>query len=144
MVFRWRATTKSRGRWAGRVLCVDTALWPNTHMARRPAEAHLAALNQRPPRHMFMTYAREAATVPQPNPAPRHVRLFRNNRNQAIRIPVEFELPGSEAIISRDGDRLVIEPVRSRGLAALLDSWEPLTEEFPEIADPPPPPKDIF
>ena len=36
------------------------------------------------------------------NPAPRQVRLFRNNRNQAIRIPVEFELPGNEAIISRD------------------------------------------
>ena len=24
----------------------------------------------------------------------RHVRLFRNGRNQAVRIPVEFELPG--------------------------------------------------
>jgi antitoxin VapB len=93
---------------------------------------------------MLTTYAKEVAAVPQSNPAPRHVRLFRNNRNQAIRIPVEFELPGSEAIISRDGDRLVIEPVRSRGLTALLDSWEPLTEEFPEIADPPPAPKDIF
>ena len=80
----------------------------------------------------------------QTNPAPRHVRLFRNNRNQAIRIPVEFELPGSEAIISRDGHRLIIEPVRSKGLAALLDSWEPMTEEFPAVADPPPAPKDIF
>jgi antitoxin VapB len=93
---------------------------------------------------MFVAYTPEAAAMPQSNPAPPHVRLFRHNRNQAIRIPVEFELPGSEAIISRDGDRLVIEPVRSRGLAALLDSWEPLGEEFPEIADPPPTPKDIF
>ncbi len=42
----------------------------------------------------------------------RHVRLFRNGRNQAVRIPVEFELPGDEAVIHRDGDRLVIEPVR--------------------------------
>ena len=91
-----------------------------------------------------MTYTKESAAVPQSIPAPRHVRLFRNNRNQAIRIPVEFELPGSEAIISRDGDRLIIEPVRTRGLAALLDSWEALTEEFPEVADPPPAPKDIF
>ena len=82
--------------------------------------------------------------MPHSIPAPRHVRLFRNNRNQAIRIPVEFELPGSEAIISRDGDRLIIEPVRTWGLAALLDSWEALTEEFPEVADPPPAPKDIF
>lgn len=82
--------------------------------------------------------------VPQYNPASRQVRLFRNNRSQAIRIPVEFELPGSEAIISRDGDRLIIEPVRRKGLAALLDSWEPLDGEFPEIDDPPPAPKGIF
>jgi antitoxin VapB len=82
--------------------------------------------------------------VSQPNPVPRHVRLFRNNRNQAIRIPVEFELPGTEAIISRNGHRLIIEPVRKKGLAALLDSWKPLTEPFPDIADPPPAPMDIF
>lgn len=72
----------------------------------------------------------------------RHVRLFRNNRNQATRIPVEFELPGSETIISRDGDRLIITPVRRKGLAALLGSWVPSDEKFPEIDDPAP--KDIF
>ncbi len=38
----------------------------------------------------------------------RRVNLFRNGRNQAVRIPVEFELPGDEAIMHRDGDRLVI------------------------------------
>lgn len=91
-----------------------------------------------------MAYAIGASVVPQPGPAPRQVRLFRNNRNQAIRIPVEFELPGSEAIISREGDRLVIEPVRRKGLAALLDSWGPLDEELPEIDDPPPAPEDIL
>jgi len=82
--------------------------------------------------------------MPQSNLGPRQVRLFRNNRNQAIRIPVEFELPGSEAIISRDGGRLIIEPLRKKGLSALLDSWEPLDEEFPEIDDPALAPKDIF
>ena len=46
--------------------------------------------------------------MPHPVPAPRRVRLFRDNRNQAIRILVEFELPGSEAVISRDGDRVII------------------------------------
>lgn len=91
-----------------------------------------------------MAYVIEATSVPQPSPAPRYVRLFRNNRNQAIRIPVEFELPGSEAIISRDGDRLIIEPVRPKGLAALLDSWDALDEEFPAIDDPPPAAKGIF
>ncbi len=74
----------------------------------------------------------------------RRVRLFRNNHNQAVRIPVEFELPGSEAVMSRDGDRLVIEPVHKTGLAALLDSWEPLAEAFPDIDDPAPAPETII
>jgi len=71
----------------------------------------------------------------------RHVRLFRNGRNQAVRIPVEFELPGDEAIMHRDGDRLVIEPVRKRGLIALLKTMKPLDEPFPEIDDPAPVPE---
>ena len=74
----------------------------------------------------------------------RHVRLFRNGRYQAVRIPVEFELPGDEAIMHREGDRLVIEPVRKRGLLALLKTMKPLDENFPETADPIPPPKSVF
>jgi len=68
----------------------------------------------------------------------RHVRLFRNGRNQAVRIPVEFELPGDEAIMHRDGEKLVIEPVRKRGLLALLETMKPVNEEFPQIDDPVP------
>jgi antitoxin VapB len=74
----------------------------------------------------------------------RRVRLFRNGRNQAVRIPVEFELPGDEAIIHRDGDRLVIEPVRKRGLIALLKTMKPLDEDFPEIDDPVPPAESVL
>jgi antitoxin VapB len=77
-------------------------------------------------------------------PEKRSVRLFRNGRNQAVRIPVEFELPGNEAIMHRDGNRLVIEPVRKRGLVALLKMMKPLEEEFPEIADPAPVPERVF
>lgn len=65
----------------------------------------------------------------------REVRLFRNNRNQAIRIPVEFELPGDRAIIRKEGDRLIVEPVRKAGLVGLLAQWDPLDEEFPAIED---------
>jgi antitoxin VapB len=74
----------------------------------------------------------------------RHVRLFRNGRNQAVRIPVEFELPGDEAIMHRDGDRLVIEPLRKRGLVALLQMMTPVDEEFPEIDDPVPTPESVL
>jgi antitoxin VapB len=68
----------------------------------------------------------------------RHVKLFRNGRNQAVRIPVEFELPGDEAIMHREGDRLVVEPLRKRGLTALLKTMKPLAEELPDIDDPVP------
>ncbi|MDQ2082164.1 AbrB/MazE/SpoVT family DNA-binding domain-containing protein [Xanthobacteraceae bacterium Astr-EGSB] len=71
----------------------------------------------------------------------RRVSLFRNGRNQAVRIPVEFELPGREAIMHREGDRLVIEPARKRGLLALLKTMKPLDEEFPDIEDPVPEPE---
>jgi len=74
----------------------------------------------------------------------RHVRLFRNGRNQAVRIPVEFELPGNEAIMYRDGERLVIEPVRKRGLVALLKAMKPVEESFPEIDDPVPAPENVL
>jgi antitoxin VapB len=74
----------------------------------------------------------------------RHVRLFRNGRNQAVRIPVEFELPGDEAIMHRDGDRLVIEPVRKRGLVALLKTMKPFEEQLPEIDDPVPPRESVL
>ena len=74
----------------------------------------------------------------------RHVRLFRNGRNQAVRIPVEFELPGDEAVMHRDGDRLVIEPVRKRGLIALLKTMKPLNEDFPEIDDAPTAPEQVL
>ena len=77
-------------------------------------------------------------------PEKRHVRLFRNGRNQAVRIPVEFELPGDEAIMHRDGDRLVIEPVRKRGLIALLKTMMPLEEGLPEIDDPVPAPENAL
>ncbi|MBP1148407.1 MULTISPECIES: antitoxin [Methylocaldum] len=73
----------------------------------------------------------------------RHVRLFKNGRNQALRIPREFELPGNEAIIRKEGDRLIVEPVQRRSLLALLATWEPLDEEFPEIEDFPPEPVDL-
>jgi antitoxin VapB len=80
----------------------------------------------------------------QPMTERRRVRLFRNGRNQAVRIPVEFELPGHEAIMYSDGDRLVIEPVRKRGLIALFKTMKPLKEEFQEIDDPVPVPERVL
>jgi antitoxin VapB len=66
----------------------------------------------------------------------RDVKLFRNGRNQAVRIPREFELPGKVAVIRKEGNRLVLEPKRKRqSLAKLLASLKPVEEEFPEIPE---------
>ena len=75
----------------------------------------------------------------------RHARLFRNGRNQAVRIPREFELAADEVVIYREDHRLVIEPVERRpSLAEVLAGLSPLDEEIPEIDDPPTTPEDIF
>ena len=71
----------------------------------------------------------------------RRVRLFRSGGHQAVRIPVAFELPGEEAIMHREGARLVIETVRKRGLVALLAAMTPIEEAFPEIGNEVPAPE---
>jgi antitoxin VapB len=63
----------------------------------------------------------------------RQVRLFRNGRNQALRIPRELELPGREALLHREGDRLIVEPSKKGRLLALLSTLEPLDETFPDV-----------
>ena len=68
-------------------------------------------------------------------PAERHVKLFRNGRNQAVRIPREFELPGEDAVIRKEGSRLVIEAAPPRSLLELLATLAPIDEEFPPIEE---------
>lgn len=65
--------------------------------------------------------------------AARHVRFFRNGRNQAVRIPKEFEFDADEAIIRQEDDCLVIEPVKAKGLLATLATLSDIEEEFPDI-----------
>jgi antitoxin VapB len=70
--------------------------------------------------------------------AERHVRLFKNGRSQAVRIPREFELPGDEAIMRQEDGKLIIEPIKPKSLLALLATLDPIDESFPTIDDPAP------
>lgn len=65
----------------------------------------------------------------------RHVRLFRNGRNQALRIPRDLEFAGNEAVLHAEGSRLVIEPVAPTPLLDLLSTLEPVDAPFPDVDD---------
>src|SRR3546814_15009306 len=69
---------------------------------------------------------------------PREAKLFRNNKSQALRIPADFEFPGDRVMIHRDGERLIIEPVRRKNLLEVLASLQPLgpEDQFPDVDDP--------
>jgi antitoxin VapB len=73
----------------------------------------------------------------------RQVRLFKNGRNQALRIPRDLELPGHEAILRKEGPRLIIEPVAAPSLLAVLAKLKPLDEECAPIPRPAPEPVDL-
>lgn len=96
-----------------------------------------------------MTQPRHIASetiAPYPDvPGVRAVKLFRNGANQAVRIPKEFELPGTQALMHREGNRLILELVPDKpkrgSAAALLAALDeiaklgPCTDEFPDIGD---------
>jgi len=74
----------------------------------------------------------------------RHASLFRNGRNQAVRIPREFEMDGTEVLMRKEGDRLIITPIRRNRLLELLASWEPLDDGLPPVEDCPPQIREAF
>ena len=73
----------------------------------------------------------------------RHVKIFKNGRNQAVRIPREFELPGDEAVMRKEGARLILEPKPPKSLLSVLAGLKPISEHFSPIADLPPGPVEI-
>lgn len=78
--------------------------------------------------HMPLSFQEPAVTE-------RHASLFRNGRNQVVRIPREFELEGTEVLMRKEGDRLILTPIRKNRLLDLLASWTPLDEGLPELDD---------
>jgi antitoxin VapB len=54
--------------------------------------------------------------------------------HQAVRIPVEFEMPGTEVTIRKEGDKLVLEPnVAPKTFAELFSQMETIDIEFPDV-----------
>jgi antitoxin VapB len=86
----------------------------------------------------------EDSAMAAPSNTERHASLFRNGRNQAVRIPREFELEGTEVLVRKEGDSLIITPIQKPSLLAVLARLHPLDEELPPIDDLPLPPMDTL
>lgn len=55
--------------------------------------------------------------------AGRRVRILRNGRNEAIRISREFEPEADEAILYREDDRLIVEPLKRPAPSQPSQGW---------------------
>jgi antitoxin VapB len=79
-------------------------------------------------RRFFMN--KEPAKKNQGN-AIRTARLFRNGRNQAVRLPKEFEMKAKEVTIRKQGANLILTP-KLETWQDYFDSAQRLDEDFPE------------
>lgn len=75
-------------------------------------------------------------------------KLFTHGGSQAVRLPKAFRFEGSEVSIHRDGDRVILEPVRSRPFPETDEEWTAFWARLDAMADgdvleaPPDPPCD--
>jgi antitoxin VapB len=71
-------------------------------------------------------------------------KLFKHGGSQAVRLPKAFRFEGSEVIIEKRGDEVVLKPSRKSQLKTLGDVARYMREKYPDAAnfpDPPPRPK---
>lgn len=65
----------------------------------------------------------------------RAIRIVRLGDRQTIQLPPEFELDVDEVVLCREGENIIMRPLKSLSLLEYLDTLEPLEEDFPEIED---------
>ncbi len=58
-------------------------------------------------------------------------KIFRSGNSQAVRLPKEFRLEGTEVEIRRRGDSLVLRPKR-KSWAPLMESLKKFSSDFME------------
>ena len=80
-----------------------------------------------------------------PTSKPITAKVFRNGRNQAVRIPVELSLDTDTVTIEKRGDALVIRPLRASDWDTFFDDPNlVLPEDFELGEDPAPQERDLF
>lgn len=55
-------------------------------------------------------------------------KIFKNGQSQAVRLPKEFRLKGSEVFIKKQGDSIILTPIED-------DPWQPLIEGLQQFTD---------
>lgn len=74
---------------------------------------------------------------------PKTAKIFRNGRNQAIRIPVEMSFDTDTVILEKHGSTLVVKPQRHASWSEYFDDVSTiLPDDFEIPEDPPPEPVD--
>ncbi len=72
------------------------------------------------------------------------VKLFRHGEGHAVDIPAGFTLPGEDAVMRQEGQRLIIESGQKMSTAAdlfeFLKTLQPIDERLETFDDPPPRP----
>jgi antitoxin VapB len=64
----------------------------------------------------------------------RHVKIFLKDGHRSVEIPEEFDFPGDEATMRKEGDRIILEPKeRKTDLLEWLATIEPWEDEFPDV-----------
>lgn len=61
-----------------------------------------------------------------------HASLEVSGQNQILTIPSEFALSGTEVVLRKEGDRLIVEPISRKSLLSVLITLQNISEPFPD------------
>jgi antitoxin VapB len=61
-------------------------------------------------------------------------KIFMHGRSQAVRLPKEFRMPGTEVLVSRQGDKVILEPVKQSPFDP--ETWLAKLESYHDTAFP--------
>ena len=62
-------------------------------------------------------------------------KLFQHGGSQAVRLPKAFRFEGTEVVIEKHGDRVILKPRRRPKLKTLKDVARYMRENFPQGAE---------
>lgn len=69
-------------------------------------------------------------------------KIFQHGGSQAVRLPKAFRFDGTEVLIERHGDEVVLKPVPAAKFRSFTEIARDLAEKFPDEGDfPEPPPR---